>query len=50
MRKVLSLITAGMLIAGFFASQAFAAAKLIKVDGSSTVFPVLSYLVSKPWV
>jgi phosphate transport system substrate-binding protein len=40
MRKILSLVTAVMLITGFCTSQAFAKAKLIKVDGSSTVFPI----------
>ncbi len=40
MRKILSLVTAIMLIAGFFVQQVFAATKLIKVDGSSTVFPI----------
>lgn len=40
MRKMMSLVTAIMLIAGFCASQALAATKLIKVDGSSTVFPI----------
>lgn len=40
MRRILSLVIAVMLIAGFFGSQAFAATKLIKVDGSSTVFPI----------
>lgn len=40
MRKMISLVIAIMLIAGFFVQQAFAATKLIKVDGSSTVFPI----------
>ena len=40
MRKMLGLVTTVMLIAGFFVQQAFAATKLIKVDGSSTVFPI----------
>src|SRR3989338_11495191 len=40
MRKILSLVIAVMVIAGFFAEQAFADRKLIKVDGSSTVFPI----------
>jgi phosphate transport system substrate-binding protein len=40
MRKMIGLVTTVMLIAGFCVAQAFAATKLIKVDGSSTVFPI----------
>lgn len=40
MRKMIGLVTLGLLIASFFVQQAFAATKLIKVDGSSTVFPI----------
>jgi len=40
MRKILSLVMIVTLIAGFLVQPAFAATKLIKVDGSSTVFPI----------
>ncbi len=40
MRKIISLVITVMLITGFFVQQAFAATKLIKIDGSSTVFPI----------
>ncbi len=40
MRKILSLVTVVMLIVGFFVQTTFAATKLIKIDGSSTVFPI----------
>ena len=40
MRKFMRLIVAYGLVLGFLTQQAFAATKLIKVDGSSTVFPI----------
>lgn len=40
MKKFRGLVIACGLVLGFFTQQAFAATKLIKVDGSSTVFPI----------
>lgn len=40
MRKLIGLVIAYSLALGFFTQQVFAAATLIKVDGSSTVFPI----------
>ena len=40
MKKFMRLIVACGLVLGFLTQQAFAATKLIKIDGSSTVFPI----------
>ena len=40
MKRTVCFITAALFIAGLFSQPAFAATKLIRVDGSSTVFPI----------
>ncbi|MBU4472773.1 MAG: PstS family phosphate ABC transporter substrate-binding protein [Candidatus Omnitrophica bacterium] len=40
MKKFIGLVIACSLALGFFTQQVFAATKLIKIDGSSTVFPI----------